>query len=120
MSAVPSLLDPPVSSPFSAAADWVAGTLFGSVAVSLCVIAIAFVGLRMMTGHLAARDGLRVAAACFVLLGAPAIALGLKGAADVVAPSGAAEPVQVQAFPDPRPLPPANYNPYAGASMRRD
>ena len=56
MSASPSLFDQPASSPFGVAAEWLTGTLLGSVAVSLCVIAIAFVGLGMMTGHLAARD----------------------------------------------------------------
>ena len=120
MSAVPSLLDQPGSSPFSAAADWTTGTLLGSVAVSLCVIAIAFIGLRMMTGHLAMRDGLRVVIACFVLLGAPTIAAGLKGVADELSPSGVVEPVQIQAFPAPSPLPPANYDPYAGASLQRE
>ena len=99
MSYAPSLLDSPASSPLAAASDWLTGTLLGSVAVSLCVIAIAFVGLRMMTGHLAVRDGLRVAAACFVLLGAPAIAAGLRAAAHDAAPSPAAEAVQLQALP---------------------
>jgi type IV secretory pathway VirB2 component (pilin) len=92
MSAAASLFDPPASSPLAAAAQWVTGTLLGGVAVSLCVLAIAFVGLRMMTGHLAVRDGLRVVLACFVLLGASAIAAGLRSAADGIAPSGASRP----------------------------
>ena len=101
MTAAPSLFDAPGSSPFAAAADWVTGTLLGSVAVSLCVIAIAFVGLRMMTGHLAARDGLRVVIACFVLLGASTIAAGVRRAADEASAPGAAAPVPVQPLPGP-------------------
>ena len=112
MSAAPSLLDPPVVSPFMPAAEWVTGTLLGSVAVSLCVIAIAFVGLRMMTGHLAARDGLRVVIACFVLLGASSIAAGLLRVSREVAPVGS-EPIQVQETPAPPPLAPAT-DPFAG------
>ena len=40
----------------------------------LCVLAVAFVGMLMLTGRLALREGLRVALGCFILLGAPAIA----------------------------------------------
>lgn len=118
-SSSPSLLEAPASSPFVAAADWVTGTLLGSVAVSLCVIAVAFVGLRMMTGHLSARDGLRVVIACFVLLGASTIAAGLRGAAEQASPPAAVLPTLPQGSPAPSPLPPADYDPYAGASLRR-
>ena len=118
MSKAPSLLDPPANPPFEAAAGWLTGARLGSVAVSLCVIAIALVGLRMMTGHLTVRDGARVVIACFVLLGASAIATGLRGAADQLSP-GDAEPLQSPASPEPSPLPPANYDPYAGPSLRR-
>jgi type IV secretion system protein VirB2 len=107
MTASASLFDPPASSPLGAAAEWLTGTLLGSVAVSLCVIAIAFVGLRMMTGHLAARDGLRVVIACFVLLGAATIAAGLQRTAQEISPT-ASEPAQLQGTPDPALLPPAN------------
>ncbi len=119
MTTAPSLFDPYSAPVLPAASDWVTGSLLGSVAISLCVIAIAFVGLRMMTGHFAVRDGLRVVAACFVLLGASTIATGLRGAAGEISPASVAEPVQAQAFPETAPLPPSNYDPYAGASLRR-
>ena len=119
MKIAPSLLNPPGTSAFAAATDWLTGTLLGSVAVSLCVLAIAFVGLMLMAGRLAVRDGLRVVIGCFVLLGAPAIAAGLRGAADE---ASSAQPSQVivQSVPDPPPLPPTTYDPYAGASLRQD
>ena len=120
MKIAPSLLDPPGSSAFAAATDWMTGILLGSVAISLCVLAVAFVGLLLMAGRLAVRDGLRVVIGCFVLLGAPAIAAGLRGAADEAASSGPFEAVQVQTFPDRAPLPPSTYDPYAGASLRQD
>ena len=48
------------------------------------MLAVAFVGLMLMTGRLAVRDGLRVAVGCFVLLGAPLIASGLRGVVEVL------------------------------------
>jgi len=104
MTAAASLFDAPASSPLVAAADWVTGTLLGSVAVSLCVVAIAFVGLRMMTGHIAVRDGLRVVVACFVLLGSSAIAVGLRSAADQASTGAPAPQPPPQAEPTPLPL----------------
>jgi type IV secretory pathway VirB2 component (pilin) len=114
-----SLLDPPAASPFATAADWMAAILLGSVAASLCVLAIAFVGLMLISGRLAVRDGFRVVLACFVLLGAPAIAAGLRGVASEAA-GGTSGEVLLQPMPEPTPLPPAQYDPYAGASLRRD
>jgi len=90
-----SLFDAPAGSVFGSAGDWVIGTLFGSVAVALCIIAVAFVGLIMMTGRLAIRDGVRVVIGCFVLLGAPTIASGLRMAAS----DAASGPVPQEVFP---------------------
>lgn len=104
----------------SSAADWISGTLLGSAAVALCVIAIAFVGLMLMSGRLAVRDGLRVVVGCFVLLGAPVIAAGLQGAAEEVsAPSTPSEPA-IELPPTQPPLPQSTYDPYAGASLRQE
>lgn len=119
MIASSSLFDARAETALPAAADWVTGTLFGDIAAILCVLAVAFVGLMLMTGRLAVRDGLRVVIGCFVLLGAPAIAAGLRSAAHDA--GGEATPVApaIEAPPPADPLPPANYDPYAGASLRR-
>lgn len=106
--------------PFQGAVDWLTGTLLGNIAVSFCVLAIAVLGLMMFTGRLPVREGLRVVIGCFVLLGAPLIAAGFAGAW-----SGAIDgpAVQVAPLPDPSPraeLSPADYDPYAGASVRDD
>jgi type IV secretion system protein VirB2 len=120
MTVSPSLFDAPHDSRMIAATDWLTGVLLGNVAISLCIIAVATVGLALMTGRLAIRDGVRVAIGCFVLLGAPAIAAGfLKVADETVSPRSAMGPV-VDATAEPSLLPPANYDPYAGASLRRD
>ena len=60
--------------PVGAAIGWITGTALGSLAIGLCVLAVAIVGLLLMTGRLAIRDALRVVLGCFILLGAPVIA----------------------------------------------
>ena len=116
MKVAPSLFDPPSSSAFVAATDWLTGTLLGSVAISLCVLAVAFVGLPLMSGRLAVREGLRVAIGCFVLLGASTIAASLRNAADQASSS---EPGEIVIQPLLDPPPPSTYDPYDGASLRR-
>lgn len=105
-------------SAFSGAIGWINGLLLGSLAVGLCILAVAFVGFLMFGGQLPVRRGMRVIVGCFVLLGAPVIATGLAGLWQVEgssAPTPAIEEVQPRDE-----LPPAKYDPYAGASLRRD
>jgi type IV secretory pathway VirB2 component (pilin) len=112
MATAPSLFDAPSEPVFAAAGDWLAGVMLGSIATGLCVLAVAFIGLRMMTGHLAVRDSLRIVIGCFLLLGAPLIAGGLR---DAAGQSGA--PGRTVFASEPRPeLPTAPFDPYAGAS----
>jgi type IV secretory pathway VirB2 component (pilin) len=115
-----SLFDTGAEPVLPAAIDWVIATVFGDIALGLCVLAVAFVGLMLMTGRLAIREGLRVAIGCFVLLGAPVIAAGLRGGADEATTAGNLRPLAIKAAPLPVPPPAANYDPYAGASLRRD
>jgi type IV secretory pathway VirB2 component (pilin) len=82
MTMTPSLFDAPSAPVLPTAAGWLTGTLFGQVAVILRVFAVALMGLLLMTGRLSVRDAARVVLACFVLLGAPLIAAGLRSAAD--------------------------------------
>lgn len=65
--------------PLGTATGWLTGTLLGSVAIGLCVIAVAGVGLMMLIGRLPVRLGARVILGCFILLGAPVIASGFMG-----------------------------------------
>ena len=106
--------------PLGDAVDWMTGTLLGTVATSACVIAIAFVGFQMLGGRLPVRRGLQVIVGCFLLLGAPLVAASLSGAWQ----RNAAPPVPPPATEQPDnprgDLPPADYDPYAGASLRRD
>ncbi|WP_209348251.1 TrbC/VirB2 family protein [Pontixanthobacter sp. CEM42] len=102
------------------AVDWLTSTLLGSVAIGLCVLAVAFVGFMLLSGRLAVREGLRVVLGCFLLLGAPTIAAALMG----LRSSEPIQPPVMQAANEelgPRDeLRPSDYNPYGGASLRDD
>ena len=112
-----SLFEAPVESSIEAAVDWIVSVLLGELAVGLCVLAVAFVGMLMLSGRLPIRTGLRVAIGCFVILGAPQIASGFVGA---WAGSGTPPPPVIAEPAPAREPPPANYDPYAGASVRTD
>jgi type IV secretory pathway VirB2 component (pilin) len=106
--------------PFSAAAEWLQGTLLGPIATSVALIAVASIGLLMLNGRVPLRRGVAVISGCFILFGAPAIAAGLVAlAAGTPATSYSA----YQAVGTPPPVlpqsdskPPA-YDPYAGAAV---
>lgn len=115
-----SLFDTPPESVAQSGSNWLLGLLSGTLPVMLCVIAVAFVGMAMLTGRLSPRYALRVAIGCFVLLGAPTIAAGLLGVAGDPAAAVATYDSPGYSPPPPAALPPANYDPYAGASLRRD
>jgi type IV secretory pathway VirB2 component (pilin) len=119
MLATSSLFDKPAEPVFDGAGAWTQGVLGGSLATSLCVIAIAVFGLLLLAGRLQVRRGLEVVLGCFLLLGAGSLAAQLQqldatfvrgspfaGERIIVAPTATAPP------------PPANYDPYAGASLR--
>ncbi|MEX0342684.1 MAG: TrbC/VirB2 family protein [Erythrobacter sp.] len=96
---------------------WINGLLLGSLATGLCILAVSLVGLLMLMGQMPIRQGMRVVLGCFVLLGAPAIGTGLSGAWQSAAPAEP-EPMVIMPAEARTSLPPANYDPYAGASLR--
>ena len=73
--------DPQGSGPIIAALGWMQGTLLGNVATTAAVIAVAVVGLMMLTGRMNWRFGATVIVGCFVLFGATAIVSGIRTAA---------------------------------------
>jgi type IV secretory pathway VirB2 component (pilin) len=112
-----SLLDPAGSSVLAAAVLWLQGTLLGTLATSVAIIAVASVGLMMLAGRMNLRHGLTVIAGSFILFGAPAIVAGIQSAAGSVYAGGYAPPPAPPPPADPLPPPPANPDPYAGASV---
>lgn len=73
--------DPAGSGAIVGAVQWVQGTLTGTVATTLAVIAVAFVGLMMLTGRMNWRHGAAVIIGCFVLFGAASIVAGIQSTA---------------------------------------
>lgn len=74
-------VDPQGSGPIVNALSWIQGTLLGNVATTAAVIAVAVVGLMMLTGRINWRFGATVIVGCFVLFGATAIVSGIRVAA---------------------------------------
>lgn len=70
--------DPQGSGPILAALSWVQGTLLGNVATTAAVIAIAVVGLMMLSGRIEWRRGLTVIVGAFIVFGAASIVAGIK------------------------------------------
>jgi len=118
MAIVTSLFDAPTSPVLSTSADWINQTMFGSLAVSLCVIAIALIGFMLMSGRLIVRDAIRVLLGCFILLAAPNIASDLQALMRNAAQSVPPQTPAIVDIPAPSTLPQSNYAPYAGASLQ--
>lgn len=73
--------DPAGSGPIVAAVAWIQGTLLGTVATVIAVIAVAVVGFMMLTGRMNWRYGASVILGCFILFGAASIVAGIQSAA---------------------------------------
>lgn len=115
-----SLSDPPPASAIAAATDWVGNLLFGPLATTVAVIAIACFGLAMLSGRVELRRGASVVFGCFLLFGAKGIADGFRASA-----TGSSPPVAAVA-PPPTFVPSSSqsqradgYDPYAGAAVMR-
>lgn len=75
------LADPQGSGPIVSAVQWLQGTLLGTVATVVAVIAVACVGLLMLTGRINWRYGAVVILGCFILFGAVSIVAGIRSTA---------------------------------------
>lgn len=115
-----SLIDPPAESAIAVGMAWVETTALGNVATAIAIVAVAAIGLLMLSGRLELRRGLTVVLGCFMLFGAASVGAALTGL-------GRAEGLPRAAYPPtPSPLPRAAtatdqslaaYDPYAGASV---
>ena len=75
--------NPQGSGPIVAALSWMQGTLLGTVATAVAVMAVAAVGFMMLTGRMNWRFGATVIIGCFILFGAASIVGGIQQAAAV-------------------------------------
>lgn len=105
---------------FAAAVQWLDATLLGTIATTVAVIAVASVGLLLMSGRIDLRRAAQVILGCFILFGASSIAGGIMhvlgdGSAPAQIEVMPASPVPVQAAKTAVPAVP--YDPYAGAAL---
>jgi hypothetical protein len=102
----------------AAALQWLQGTLLGTVATAIAVIAVASVGFLLMSGRIDLRRAGQVVAGCFILFGASTIAAGIvtlaRGSSVEASP---AEPPSPPAAPATRAVKAVPYDPYAGAAL---
>lgn len=75
--------DPAGSGVLVAAVSWLQGTLLGTVATVVAVIAVASVGFLMLTGRINWRYGATVILGCFILFGAASIVAGIQSTAQL-------------------------------------
>lgn len=75
--------DPAGSGPIVNAVRWLEGTLLGTIATVVAVIAIASVGFLMLTGRINWRYGATVILGCFILFGAASIVAGIQSTASL-------------------------------------
>jgi len=77
------LSDPAGSGVIVAAVRWLEGTLLGTIATVVAVIAVATVGFLMLTGRINWRYGATVILGCFILFGAASIVAGIQSTASM-------------------------------------
>jgi type IV secretion system protein VirB2 len=75
--------DPAGSGVLVSAVRWLQGTLLGTVATVVAVIAVATVGFLMLTGRINWRYGATVIVGCFILFGAASIVAGIQSTASL-------------------------------------
>jgi len=75
--------DPAGSGVLVSAVNWLQGTLLGTIATVVAVIAVAAVGFMMLTGRINWRYGVTVVLGCFILFGAASIVAGIHSTASL-------------------------------------
>lgn len=75
--------DPAGSGVLVSAVRWLEGTLLGTIATAVAVIAVATVGIMMLTGRINWRYGATVIIGCFILFGAASIVAGIQSTASL-------------------------------------
>jgi type IV secretion system protein VirB2 len=81
--AAQALGDPAGSGVIVSAVRWLQGTLLGTIATVVAVIAVASVGFLMLTGRINWRYGATVIIGCFILFGAASIVAGIQSTASL-------------------------------------
>jgi type IV secretory pathway VirB2 component (pilin) len=99
------------------AAGWVSNLLTGSLAISIAMLAIAWLGFVTLQGRLPWRDGLRIVLGCFILFGSSTIAAAFLQLASSNQSRVIEVPRATTAKSVAIPARPPVFDPYAGASV---
>ena len=113
-----SLFEPASKSSVFVSNGQMIGTILPELVIPIGTLAVALLGITMLSGRLRVLRSFRVALGCFVLFGAPAIASTFFSLLQV----RESQPVTLSANSSPlatprEALPPASQDPYAGASL---
>ncbi|GLK45535.1 MULTISPECIES: TrbC/VirB2 family protein [Novosphingobium] len=99
------------------AIGWIAEIMTGPLATIVATLAVATLGLALLQGRLSMRHGAQVILGCFILFGAPFIAMELVRVAPHGIRAQAVFSASNQQMPDIPAVPQPNPDPYAGASV---
>jgi type IV secretory pathway VirB2 component (pilin) len=102
------------------AVEWANRTFTGAVGAAVAVLAVAAIGFMLLSGRVPVQRGISVMIGCFVLFSSATIATALVETLQSGREAGTDEPVLVSPAPAPPPpaaSAPAQYDPYAGASV---
>ncbi|MDG5488839.1 TrbC/VirB2 family protein [Sphingomonas sp. BGYR3] len=100
-----------------AGAQWIEATMLGTVATVIAIIAIASLGLAMLSGRIDLRRAGWTLLGCFIVFGASAISFGVLSTSNrlflLKTPAKRETSHSISTVPGKR----SNNDPYAGASM---
>ena len=106
-----------------AAITWIEHVLLGTAATVLATIAVASVGMLLLTGRIEIRRGANIVIGCFLIFGAATIANGIMAAVqkDDAPPAANPAPPPPPYSQSPGPVQKSQntpgYDPYAGAAL---
>lgn len=93
--------------------------MLGPVATSICVLAVAAIGLMMLDGRIEPRRAATVIVGCFIVAGAQMIATGIQDFVRSAGAEAASPDLPSQTAPPAAVFPPRPHetDPFAGASV---
>lgn len=109
------LSDQTASDSLVMASSWITAMLSGSLATTVAVIGIAWLGILALSGRISVRQAGLTILGCFLIFGASQIAAGLQSV--IGSEHIDTAPTTVAATPPSPAPPPPPYDPYAGASV---
>ena len=113
-----------MSNSIGSALGWIEGTVLGTVATAVAVIAVAWIGFLMLSGRIDVRRAAHVILGCFIVFGASIMAAGIHsaiagGESDAATTEIAPPPYYPLASAAAPQAGPSGYDPYAGAAVPR-